>query len=79
VPRPVLEKSVGYTVEVPSDLPDSTDDDYYQGIVSKYDAQKGTITVRFLGPQDEPADEEDFRYANDNIAWMAIPTTNKPR
>ena len=79
MPRPALDKSVGYTVEVPSDLPGSTDDDYYQGIVSKYDVQKGTITVRFLGHQDEPADEEDFRYANDDIAWMALPSTNKPR
>ena len=64
---------------MPSDLPGSSDDDYYQGIVSKVNIEKGTITVRFIGNDDEPADEEDHPYANDNIAWMALPEPSRSK
>ena len=74
VERPALKKAVGYTVEVPSTLPDAQEGDHCVGVVVSVDKKKNTITVCFDDPIGEtPVDVEVHQYDSSAVIWSRAP------
>ena len=73
VPRPLLSKAMGYTVEVVSHEPDADIGDMFLGRVIRIDKDRRTVFVQFECEEGEEPDVEEMGYMSRDIAWIEAP------
>jgi hypothetical protein len=72
IARPLIDDCVGYTVQVPSTLPDAEHGDYFVGVVAKIkkiDGESGSLWIRFASENED--DLEEMPFDSNDISWIA--------
>lgn len=81
VPRPKIQNSVGYSVELPSKDEGAEEGDRFVGTIVAFDEAKQCVSVKFETTESEDSDEnpdiEVIDYNAQDLIWMGVPKRHK--